>query len=92
MRKITSITIALTIVTILTTYIAALTLSNQAFAITVIVSPTNNLGQTQRGQAETAWSFNTIHILGKALAGPEAQLGKILGGHRGLGCPPWDSC
>jgi hypothetical protein len=93
MRKKTSTVIGLAIATILTA--SALSLSNQAFAITVIVSPTGNLGQTQSGQAETGWSFNTIHILGKALAGPEAQLGlnHILEGqrasvsHAGLGCP-----
>jgi hypothetical protein len=89
MRKITSIAFSLAIATILT----ALTLSNQAFAISVIVSPTDNLGQTQAGQA----ALNTIHILGKALAGPEAQLGldHVLEGQQAsvshnLGCSPWD--
>jgi hypothetical protein len=76
MRKITSTIIGLAIATILT----ALNTSNQAFA-----------QQEEKGNIGSA-AQNPIHFLGKILAGHEAQLGKILGGHVGLGCPPWDSC
>jgi hypothetical protein len=99
MRK-TSTIIALAIATILTAYISAPTLSNQAFAqqdekgnIGSAAQGIGALGQTQAGQA----ALNTIHILGKALAGPEAQLGlnHILEGQQAsvshnLGCSPWD--
>jgi hypothetical protein len=73
-------TIGLAIATILTTYISAVSLSNQAFA-----------QQDEKGNIGSA-AQTPIHFLGKILAGHEGQLGKILGGHRGLGCPPWDSC
>jgi hypothetical protein len=80
MNKKISLIMALAIAAILTTYTSALTYSNQAFAQQ---DEKGNIGST----AQT-----TIHFLGKILAGHEAQLGKILGGHPGLGCPPWDSC
>jgi hypothetical protein len=78
MRKKTPTIIGLVTATILTA--SALNMSDQAFAQQ---DEKGNIGST----AQT-----TIHFLGKILAGHEAQLGKILGGHPGLGCPPWDSC
>jgi hypothetical protein len=82
MRKKTSMTMALTIVTILTTYIAALTLSNQAFAQSVF----SQLGQKIffAGNPQTGHSG----LLGQ-IPDPnnpsgqiiQAQLGKISGSH-----------
>jgi hypothetical protein len=57
----------LAIATILTTYISAVTLSNQAFA------QRGELGQTLAQQSAQ---------LGKVLTGEEAQVGKILSEHQ----------
>jgi hypothetical protein len=76
------ITMALAITTILTAYISALVLSNQAFA--------QSTGQVSTGRALIE---NVLTQVGKALTGHEAQLGKVLGGGNrmiGLGCTPWD--
>jgi hypothetical protein len=99
MCKKTSTIIGLTIATILTAYISALTMSNQAFAINNI-DPQNpaSLLEGQAGHEAQLW---------KILAGQEAHLGQVLGGittttHHilkggsttGLGCVwnPFDPC
>jgi hypothetical protein len=83
MRKKTSTVIGLTIATILTAYISALTMSNQAFAINNI-DPQNPASLLEGEAGHEAQ-------LGKILAGhqaQEAQLGKVLEGlsHPSLGC------
>jgi hypothetical protein len=66
--KKTSTIIGLAILTILTAYISALTLSNQAFAQSTD-GPLYRVG------------LNVISS-GKVLAGQEAQVGKVLAGHK----------
>ncbi len=99
MRKKTSAIIGL-IATILTAYISAATLSNQAFA-QYIAHPTtlfyglvgaSSLGQTQTGQGTQVGNVlggqevnQKVTQANVKVLGQEAQLGKILTGHGGLG-------
>jgi hypothetical protein len=76
----------LTMATILTAFISALVLSNQAFA--------QHTGQVSTGRSLIG---NVLTQVGKVLTGHEAQLGKVLGGGNrmiGLGCVwnPFDPC
>jgi hypothetical protein len=80
------ITMVLTMATILTAFISALVLSNQAFA--------QHTGQVSTGRSLIG---NVLTQVGKVLTGHEAQLGKVLGGGNrmiGLGCVwnPFDPC
>jgi hypothetical protein len=76
MRKKTSITMVLTIAAVLTAYISALALSNQAFAQRVTPQYTET-----RDEVIWAKTFESEEAhAGKVLAGEEAQVGKILAG------------
>jgi hypothetical protein len=82
MHKKTSTVIGLAIATILTAYISALTVSNQAFA-RGINSGGQVVGQEVNTRVTDAVTQANVKVLGqeaevgKILAGHEAQLGKV---------------